>query len=263
MLIFTNTQSASDLYIGISSFISAIMVGASFRNYVSAKLFSAVIATFAVAKSSHAMQLRISTSPIPESVSDVRDIKPRIPGVLEVITLNGDDPPTKTQMLVPALRRAEEVPAECLLPGQIGLNNQNCNIRDFLYPSKTSAVNTEVTITPNSGSLRYKNVINMQDVTGLDERFTDELELPTIKNSNSRLRGVMQMQSSKSESMDQPMTQSLRKRMKKHVKARMVKFAEKFSDSGIVTEEDSWKVDTTKNAIDISKTMIKTIEDEL
>jgi hypothetical protein len=93
---------------------------------------------------------------------------------------------------------------EYWLPDQ-ALLNSNCKVKPAEIPDAIDLV---------SPGLKYEETVNMQDITGLDRiEFTDKFDLgqtkPSIPNSH---------------------------------KGKMVKFLDKFGDSGTIDEKDTWDI---------------------
>lgn len=136
----------------------------------------------------------IPTTLISETGS-TKNLKPRIADVPDVVVVKSRN---KIIMTKP-------VPAngECLLPDQ-RLFNPNCRIKPTEIPNAIDLV---------SHDLEYTDVVNMQDVTGLDQvEFSDMLDVGQAKPSIPRLR-----------------------------KGKTVNFLDKFGDSEIIDEIDTWE----------------------
>lgn len=104
---------------------------------------------------------------IPTSPVDVtKDLKPRIPGVSDVVVVNNRD---KIIMSEPVQKNQE-----CWLPDQ-RLLNPNCKVKPTEIPDAIDSVLPD---------LRYEETVNMQDTTGLDRvEFTDKFDLGQTKPS--------------------------------------------------------------------------------
>ncbi len=121
-------------------------------------------------------------------------VKPRMPGSADVVVVNNRD---KVIMSSPVPENKE-----CWLPDQT-LFNSNCK--------STEISNAIDLVSPN---LKYNDVVNMQDVTGLDRvDFSDVLDLGQAEPSDSKLN-----------------------------RGKEVNFLDKFGDSGPINEEDMWDV---------------------
>lgn len=130
----------------------------------------------------------ILTSPISETDS-LKNLKPRIPGLPDVIVVN-----SKKKLVMTNLGQKK---TECWLLEQ-ALLNPGCKIKPTNIPNAIDLV---------SHDLKYQNVVNMQDVTGLDRvDFIDVLDLGQSKRP----------------------------------KAKITNFLEKFGDSGPIDEIDTW-----------------------
>ena len=135
----------------------------------------------------------IATSPVYHTGS-VKNLKPRIADTPDVVVVNSRN---KIVMSNPAQEKRE-----CWLPDQAFLNS-NCNVNPTEIPNAIDSV---------SHDLKYDEVVNMKDVTGLKrEDFSDVSDLglakPNIPKSN---------------------------------KGKTVNFLDKFSDSGTIDEKDRW-----------------------
>lgn len=112
---------------------------------------------------------KILTSPVYET-SSAKNLKPRIADLPDVITVNFRN---KITMSNPV-----EEKGECWLADQ-ALFNSACIIKPTEIPSVIELV---------SHDLKYSEVVNMQDVTGLDRvEFTDILDLGQAEPSISNL----------------------------------------------------------------------------
>lgn len=139
----------------------------------------------------------IRTSP----VDLTEDVKPRIPGIYDVIVVNNRDKITMTEPV-------HKTP-ECWLPGQ-PLLNPNCRVKPTEIPDGIDSVLRD---------LRYKDTVNMQDVTGLDRvEFTDKFDLGQTKPSICNPQ-----------------------------KGKEVRFLDKFGDSEPIGASEGW--DTCENEI--------------
>ena len=146
----------------------------------------------------------ILTSAIPENIAP-RDVQPRIADLPDVVVVNNKNSVNKLVMSTP-----KHPPGECWLPEQ-SLFNPNCKVTPMQIPNA---------IELGSNELTYSEVVNMQDVTGLDRvAFSDILDVkkasPTIQKSTFI--------------PDRP-------------KGKMVKFLEKFGDSSPVREHETWEI---------------------
>ena len=105
---------------------------------------------------------------IPTSPLDItKGITPRIPETTEVVIVNNRD---KIVMTEPVQEKQE-----CWLPDQ-HLLNPNCKVKPTEIPD---AIDSAL---PN---LKYEEIVNMQDVTGLDRvEFTDKFDLGQPKPSS-------------------------------------------------------------------------------
>ena len=103
----------------------------------------------------------IPTSPVPVDVTgSIKTLEPRIPGVAEVVIVNN-----RNKMIM-----TEPVPKnqECWSPYQDFLNPK-CQVKPTQIPDAIDLV---------SSDLKYDEIVNMQDVTGLDRiEFTDKYDL--------------------------------------------------------------------------------------
>ena len=101
---------------------------------------------------------------IPTSPITVKDLRPRIAGISEVVVVNNRDKVSISDPL-------QKTP-ECWLPDQRFLNS-NCEIRPTDVPNAIDSVLPD---------LKYEETVNMQDVTGLDQvEFTDKFDLGQTK----------------------------------------------------------------------------------
>lgn len=133
----------------------------------------------------------IPTSPIFE-LDSTKDLKPRMPKVPDVVILNSRNKITMTQEK-----------GQCWLADQ-ALFNPDCEVKLTEIPKAIDFV----------GDLEYDDVVNMQDVTGLDQnQFTDIADLGKNK-----------------------------PRIPKPQKGKMVNFLDKFRDSKEVIENsETWE----------------------
>ena len=93
-------------------------------------------------------------------VDVTKDLKPRIPGISDVVVVNNRD---KIIMRDPVKENHE-----CWLPDQ-RLLNPNCKVKPTEIPDAIDSVLPD---------LRYEDTVNMQDVTGLErQEFTDKFDL--------------------------------------------------------------------------------------
>lgn len=142
---------------------------------------------------------KIPTSPVYET--SVKNLKPRVSDLPDVVTVNFRN---KIIMTNPAQEKRE-----CWLPEQ-ALLNPGCKVKATEIPS---AINL------GSHDLTYSEVVNMQDVTGLDRvEFSDKLDLGQVEPSSSK-----------------PST------------GKVVNFLKKFGDRGTIDEVDTWE--TSENTI--------------
>ena len=101
----------------------------------------------------------IPTSPVYETGS-AKNLEPRIPGSPDVVIVNSRN---KIIMSNPVQEKIE-----CWLPDQ-ALLNSNCKVKPIEIPNAIDLV---------SPDLKYNEMVNMQDVTGLDRvDFSDVLDL--------------------------------------------------------------------------------------
>lgn len=136
---------------------------------------------------------KILTSPIDETIS-AKNLKPRIADVPDVVTVNFRN---KITITTPAQEKGE-----CLLAEQV-LFNRRCQVKSTEIPSAINLV---------SHDLKYSEVVNMKDMTGLDRvEFSDSLDLGQAEPSIS-----------------EPRT------------GRTVNFLEKFGDPRTIDEMDTW-----------------------
>jgi len=130
----------------------------------------------------------IRTSPISETGS-AENLKPRIADLPDVVVVNSQN---KIIMTNPGQEKVE-----CWLPDQ-ALFNSGCKVKPTEIPNAIDLV---------SHNLKYDDVVNMQDVTGLDRvDFSDVLDLGQAKPR----------------------------------KGKVVNFLDKFGDSGPIDEMDTW-----------------------
>lgn len=151
----------------------------------------------------------IPTEGIPENV-EIDSIRPRIADLPDVVSINYR---YRTRIIM----NGQEEASECWLP-YYSFSNPKCN-RVSLEQIKNLAEDGVI----NNGvihNLNYNDVVNMQDVTGLDCSFDDELELGGVV---KRVRRSM-----------------LRKKTKK---TKVVNFLEKFADPKNIEESESWNLD--------------------
>jgi len=130
----------------------------------------------------------IPTSPISE-MGSAENLKPRIADLPDVVVVNSRN---KIVMTNPGQEKGE-----CWLPDQ-ALFNSDCKVKPTEIPDAIDLV-------PHN--LKYNDVVNMQDVTGLDRvDFSDILDLGQAKSR----------------------------------KGKMVNFLDKFGDSKPINEMDTW-----------------------
>lgn len=133
---------------------------------------------------------KILTSPVLEMSST---LKPRIPDVPDVVSVNCRDKI--------ALSNPVQEKGECWLPGQ-PLLNPNCRLKGAEIPSIIDQVD-----------LKYDDVVNMQDVTGLDRvAFSDISQLGQAEPSIPKPSG------------------------------KTVNFLEKFGDPDTVSKSETWDI---------------------
>ena len=98
---------------------------------------------------------------IPTTPVDVKNLKPRIADISEVVVVNN----RREKMIMSEVVQENR---ECWLPDQKFLN-PNCQMKSTEIPDTIDSV------LPN---LKYEETVNMRDVTGLDRvDFTDKLDL--------------------------------------------------------------------------------------
>ena len=98
-------------------------------------------------------------------------IKPRIPGISEVVVVNNRD---KMIMSNPMQENKE-----CWLPDQ-RFSNPTCTVKPTQIPDTIDSVLPD---------LNYEDTVNMQDITGLDRvKFTDQCDLGQTKSDICNLR---------------------------------------------------------------------------
>lgn len=137
----------------------------------------------------------IPTSPIYE-MGSAKNLKTRIPNSLDVVVVNNRNKIIMTNSL-PEKK-------ECWLADQAFLNS-NCKVKSTEIPNAIDLV---------SHDLDYKEVVNMQDVTGLDKvDFSDVLDLGQAEPCPP----------------------------KSH-QGKTVNFLDKFGDSGTIDEKDTWDI---------------------
>ena len=136
---------------------------------------------------------KILTSPVYE-MSSAKNLKPRIADLPDVVTVNFRN---KITMTDPAQEKGE-----CWLAEQ-ALLNPGCKVKATEIPSAIDLA---------SHDLKYSEVVNMKDVTGLDRvEFSDILDLGQAESSISKPR-----------------------------RGKVVNFLEKFGDPGTIDEMDTW-----------------------
>lgn len=137
----------------------------------------------------------IPTSPILET-ENLGNLKPRIADLPDVVVIN-----SRNQLV---MTNPTQKNFECYLPEQ-ALFNSNCKIAPTEIPAAIDLA---------SHNLQYDEVVNMQDVTGLDRvDFSDVLDLGEAKPSIPKPR-----------------------------RGKRVNFLDKFGDSGPIDEIDTWEV---------------------
>ena len=135
---------------------------------------------------------KILTSPVSET--SAKNLKPRVSDLPDVVTVNFRN---KITMANPAQEKGE-----CWLAEQ-ALLNPSCKVKATEIPSAIDLV---------SHDLKYSEVVNMQDVTGLNRvEFSDILDLGQAEPSISKPRT-----------------------------GKIVNFLEKFGDPGTIDEMDRW-----------------------
>lgn len=128
----------------------------------------------------------------------VKGVEPRIPDMFDVVVVNNRD---KIIMSNPVKENQE-----CWLPDQAFLNS-NCKTKPTEF---SNAINS------NLPDLQYDELVNMQDVTGLDRvEFSDTLDLGQTKGISTN--------------------PTLNPR-----KAKTVNFLDKFGDSTTIDKSDTW-----------------------
>jgi hypothetical protein len=139
----------------------------------------------------------IPTSPVYKTGS-AKNLEPRIPGSPEVVVVNNRNRNKIT------MTNSVKPNRECWLPEQAVLN-PNCKIKSTDIPNAIDLV---------SPDLEYKEVVNMQDVTGLERvDFSDVFDLGQAEPS-----------------------------IPKSPKGKTVNFLDKFGDSGPIDEKDTWDI---------------------
>lgn len=129
-------------------------------------------------------------------MGSVKNLKPRIPNSPDVVVVNN-----RNKII---LTNSVQKKKECWLPDQ-ALLNSNCKINPTDIPDVIHLV---------SPDLHYKEVVNMQDITGLDRvSFSDVLDLGQAESS-----------------------------IPKSHQGKTVNFLDKFGDSGIIDEKDTWDI---------------------
>jgi hypothetical protein len=143
---------------------------------------------------------KILTSPIDPTIL-AEKLKPRIPDNPDVVTVNFRNKMKMSPQISPEKK-------ECWLADQ-ALLNPSCNIGATDIPNAIDLV---------SHDLKYNEVVNMQDVTGLERvEFSDILDLGQAKSSISK-----------------PST------------GKTVNFLDKFGDRGAIDEMDTWDISEDK-----------------
>ena len=167
---------------------------------------------------------KLHTSAI-DQVASVKQIQSRVPDMPDVVTLN-----FKKKVKAPGLIMEGK---ECWLPEQKYLNPK-CRIKPTEIPDAIDMANH---------GLNYDEVVNMQDVTGLDRvNFSDIFDLGKPSQS-------METKSAISKASDLGKKHYLRRR-----KPRVVNFLDKFGDGGDVAENESWDLPDIIDSVQKEKT---------
>lgn len=142
---------------------------------------------------------KILTSPVYET-SSAKDLKPRVSDLPDVVTVNFRNKITMANLATEK--------SECWLAEQ-ALLNPGCKVKATEIPSAIDLV---------SHDLKYSEVVNMQDVTGLNRvEFSDILDLGQAEPSISKPRT-----------------------------GKIVNFLEKFGDPETIDEMDTWDTSECK-----------------
>lgn len=141
----------------------------------------------------------ISTSSVYDT-GLAKNLESRILGTPDVVVVNSRN---KVILSNPVKEKIE-----CWLPDQ-ALLNSNCKVKHTEISNAIDLV---------SSDLKYNEVVNMRDVTGLDQvNFSDMVDLGQLELC-----------------------------IPKFHKAKMINFLDKYSDSGTIDEKDTWDISESR-----------------